>query len=88
MRCLIHRVLVGIAAVLSLSATLAQAPTENAYVLRPDRVFDGREMHDGWIVAVQQDRIVGAGPRDRVEIPARATMIDLPEPRRLESLAG
>ena len=78
MRCPIHPVLAGIAAVLSFSATLAQEPTENAYVLRPDRVFDGGEMHDGWIVAVHLNRIVGVGPQNRVETPARARTIDLP----------
>lgn len=78
MRSPIHPVLAWIAAVLSFSATLAQKPVENAYVLRPDRVFDGREMHDGWVVAVQRDRITSAGPEDRVEIPARARTIDLP----------
>ena len=78
MRCPIHPVLAWTAAVLSFSATLGQEPAENAYVLRPDRVFDGREMHDGWVVAVHRDRIVGAGPGHRVETPARARTIDLP----------
>ncbi len=77
MRCPIHPVLAGIAALLSFSATLAQEPAENAFLLRPERVFDGREMHDGWVVAVHLDRIVGVGPEDRVKAPARARTIDL-----------
>jgi len=39
-------------------AALAQEPV----VLRPDRVFDGESLHDGWAVLVEGDRIVSAGP--------------------------
>lgn len=34
--------------------TLAQ----KSYLLRPDRVFDGQEMHEGWVVLIQGDKIV------------------------------
>ena len=27
------------------------------YVLRPDRVFDGEAMHEGWVVVVAGERI-------------------------------
>jgi len=35
-------------------------------VLRPDRVFDGDAMHDGWSVLVRDGRIAEAGPSVRV----------------------
>jgi len=38
-------------------------------VLRPDRVFDGRVMHEGWHVVVQGERIVAAGPVGEVPVP-------------------
>jgi len=31
-------------------------------VLHPDRVFDGEAMHDGWVVVVDGEDIVSAGP--------------------------
>jgi len=44
-------------------------------VLKPARVFDGAEMHEGWIVLIKGDRIQAAGPS--VDM-AGATTIDLP----------
>ena len=38
-------------------------------VLRPDRVFDGVELHDGWAVLVRGDRIEAAGPADEIAAP-------------------
>ncbi|MFC4219838.1 metal-dependent hydrolase family protein [Flagellimonas marina] len=32
------------------------------YILVPDRVFDGEEIHSDWIVAVNENKIVYAGP--------------------------
>ena len=52
-----------------------QAPT--AYVLRPDRVFDGESMQTGWIVVVRGSRIEAAGAAASVTVPAGATTIDL-----------
>ncbi len=36
-------------------------------LLRPDRVFDGRTVHDGWVVLVRGDRIAAVGPAARVQ---------------------
>jgi len=57
---------------------LAATPlaAQNTVVLRPDRVFDGREMHDGWSVLVRGGRIAGAGPS--VASPAGARVVELP----------
>jgi imidazolonepropionase-like amidohydrolase len=35
---------------------------ESAVVLRPTRVFDGKEMHEGWAVRIKGDRIDAVGP--------------------------
>ena len=46
-------------------------------VLRPARVFDGVESHDGWAVRVRGDRIEAAGPASSVAAPD-AKVIELP----------
>lgn len=33
------------------------------YLLKPDRVFDGKTMHENWVVAVSGNEITYAGPR-------------------------
>src|SRR5690348_6014062 len=55
----------------------AQAGPVRTYVLRPARVFDGDEMHDGWVVVVRGQRIEAAGPAASVTAPADAETIDL-----------
>jgi len=40
----------------------AGATAQDALVLRPDRVFDGDAMHEGWSVLVRDGRIAAAGP--------------------------
>ena len=52
-------------------------PGDTVYVLRPDRVFDGEQVHDGWIVVVRGHYIEAAGPSSAVRIPAEARVIDL-----------
>jgi imidazolonepropionase-like amidohydrolase len=54
--------------------------TTRAYLLEPDRVFDGVSgtLHDGWAVLVRGDRIEGAGPAAALPPHADATTIALP----------
>ncbi len=47
-------------------------------VLRPDRVFDGVELHDGWAVLVRGDRIEAAGPADEITAPGGSRVVALP----------
>jgi len=54
---------------------LALPVFSQSYVLRPDRVFDGTDVHDGWAVVVEGDHIVAAGPD--VDAPRDAHTIDL-----------
>jgi imidazolonepropionase-like amidohydrolase len=46
-------------------------------ILRPARVFDGNEMHEGWAVRVSGTRIDAAGPAASIEA-AGAKVIELP----------
>lgn len=45
-------------------------------LLSPARVFDGLEMHKGWQVLVEADRIVSVGPN--LATPAGARLVELP----------
>jgi imidazolonepropionase-like amidohydrolase len=53
------------------------ADTATAVLLTPDRVFDGLEMHDGWVVLVRGERIAAAGPAASVSVPAGARRLAL-----------
>ena len=39
---------------------------QTTYLLKPDRVFDGETMHDGWVVRVKGDKIETVGPASSV----------------------
>ncbi|MGZ3333654.1 MAG: amidohydrolase family protein, partial [Gemmatimonadaceae bacterium] len=49
-------------------------------LLVADRVWDGVEdaPHSGWAVLVTGNKIVAAGPRGQISVPAGATTINLP----------
>lgn len=51
---------------------------QNKYYLQADRVFDGEQMHEGWVVSVEGDKIVSAGPSNQVNAPKDAKVIKLP----------
>src|SRR3954469_16124181 len=53
------------------------ARAQGATLLASQRVFDGTSMHEGWVVLVQGDTIVAAGPTSSVRAPANAARIDL-----------
>ncbi|MEO5720369.1 MAG: amidohydrolase family protein [Chthoniobacterales bacterium] len=59
-----------------LAIAFAPARAEQAILLQPAAVFDGQEMHAGWRVLVQGDKIVAFGAE--VATPAEARIIDLP----------
>lgn len=48
-----------------------------AYVLRPDAVFDGQEMHKNWAVVVKGNTIMQAGPANTLNFPKDGKTIDL-----------
>lgn len=78
---LVRAVSVACAAALVLGAGLhaqqAPATTIPVTVLRPARVFDGVELHDGWGVRVRGTRIDAVGPLSSVAAPGAQT-IELP----------
>lgn len=47
------------------------------YLLKPDRVFDGEAVHEGWVVAVTGDRITFVGPEARASRSASTEILDL-----------
>ncbi|NUQ21251.1 MAG: amidohydrolase family protein, partial [Gemmatimonadaceae bacterium] len=54
------------------------ASTDSLLLLRPARVFDGMEIHEGWAVLVRGEKIAAAGPAAQVGSPAGARVLDLP----------
>ena len=54
--------------------TLAQ--TDSFYLLKPDRVFDGEQMHDDWVVLVKGNVIEAAGSM-KFKLPSNTRIIEL-----------
>lgn len=60
------------------NAVFAQTTPADIYtLLKPDRVFDGQQMHAGWWVLVKGNRIEAVGDPGSVKAPADAKIIDL-----------
>ena len=49
-----------------------------SYLLQPDRVFDGNDMHEGWTVLVEGDKIVNAGPKESIKASKETQIISMP----------
>jgi imidazolonepropionase-like amidohydrolase len=54
----------------------ACAQTDSFYLLKPDRVFDGEAMHDGWIVLVHNNKIEATGDMN-FKLPSNTRVIEL-----------
>ncbi|MBE9464050.1 amidohydrolase family protein [Dyadobacter subterraneus] len=51
---------------------------QKTYLLRPDRVFDGQESHENWVVLVKNEKITGVGPASQLTADSQnAEVIDL-----------
>ncbi|MEP2687356.1 metal-dependent hydrolase family protein [Maribacter dokdonensis] len=46
-------------------------------ILKPDRVFDGTEMHENWVVLVEENLITYAGKLSGIDLPDHTTEIEL-----------
>ncbi|MDO6388827.1 amidohydrolase family protein [Pontibacter sp. BT731] len=58
------------------SLLFAQAPTQDSYyLLKPDRVFDGEQLQEGWQVMVKNNKIEAVGRN--LTAPATAQVIEL-----------
>lgn len=59
-------------------STFAQQKINESYqLLKPDRVFDGLQMHPGWWVLVKGNHIEAAGEPSGITVPSSAKIIDL-----------
>jgi imidazolonepropionase-like amidohydrolase len=63
---------------ISFLALCLRAQTPTKYYLTADRVFDGENMHEGWAVIVEGDKIMSAGPKEKLKEPAGAVKINFP----------
>ena len=61
-----------------LSAIHCVSAQTSPIVLRPAAVFDGQELHTGWLVLVTGDKIAAVGPAEKISTPSDARTIDLP----------
>ena len=68
--------LAGIA--IAIPAQGAEPEVSVPTLLHPAAVFDGRELHPGWVVLVRKDQIEAAGPVAEIAVPADARTIELP----------
>ena len=62
----------------AVGAQQSPPPSPAAILLRPARVFDGSELHEGWTVLVRGERIERVGPSAQVGTPANVRVIELP----------
>lgn len=61
-----------------LIAATCYSQTQSSWVFQPDRVFDGTDMHEGWVVVVVGNLITAAGPKSTVSAPKDAQVIAMP----------
>lgn len=66
-----------IAFLLCLMPSAVGALAQTSVLIKPDRVFDGSSIHDGWVVAVTGSQISYAGPADQAPRETRQ-VIELP----------
>jgi imidazolonepropionase-like amidohydrolase len=73
-----RRLLLSVLLAITAASPLAAQPPAPAVLLRPDRVFDGEVMREGWAVLVVGDRIAAAGPAAQLAAPVGARVLSLP----------
>ena len=61
-----------------LGAFLARAQAPALTLLRPAAVFDGQDLHPGWAVLIEGDKIKAVGPAAQIAAPAGAQVRELP----------
>ena len=74
------RLIILLLAVLVAPLQAQNTDSTTAYLIVPERVFDGlsAQVHTGWVVLVRGDRIEAVGPAAQVAAPAGARRIELP----------
>lgn len=51
---------------------------QQKYVLQPERVFDGEQLHTGWVVLVQDNTITDVGSPTQIDAPKEAIILKFP----------
>ena len=63
---------------LAICSAFAQNKVTDTYtLLKPDRVFDGQQIHSGWWVLISGNRIEAVGEANSIKIPASVKIIEL-----------
>ncbi|GAA3977953.1 metal-dependent hydrolase family protein [Mucilaginibacter dorajii] len=60
-----------------LSAFTQTSNPESYILLKPDRVFDGGQMHTGWWVLIKGDHIEAAGEPSTIKFPSNVKVVNL-----------
>lgn len=47
-------------------------------IVAPEWVFDGEQMHEGWVVAIQGAHILAVGPKEKLDLPEQQMTISFP----------
>lgn len=56
------------------------------YYITADRVFDGEMVQQGWAVVVDGNKIIAAGPKDKIKMPSGAINVNKPNSTLLPGL--
>ena len=75
---MLQRLLILAIDLLLLTAISFPQKNDTAFLLQPDRVFDGQQMQDKWQVLVQGNHIIAAGRPGSFTVPAPVKIISLP----------
>lgn len=67
---------IKVAALILFSSLSLWAQNPKAFYITADRIFDGEVMHTGWAVLVENDKIVAAGPKEKINAPANAVKVN------------
>ncbi|RYD94501.1 MAG: amidohydrolase family protein [Sphingobacteriales bacterium] len=62
---------------IAVSQLKAQDQTEKYTLFKPDRVFDGKQLHNGWWVLIKGKHIEGTGEPGSIKLPPAITIIEL-----------
>ena len=75
--CVMKNLMCALILLLWTAGKLAAQTPDSYILLKPDRVFDGRDMHTGWWVLVKGNHIEAAKSAGEIKVPAGAKIIDL-----------
>jgi imidazolonepropionase-like amidohydrolase len=62
---------------LSFVNSIYSVAQNNHYLIIPERVFDGEQIHEGWVVLVEGNKISAVGPAGQVKAPAKTTVLEM-----------